>query len=225
MTLDDVRTVKEQVEREGLTPSCNLILERLGKGSKRDVVRLIRQLHAAGPGDAVVEKEEAPAPLQRARHTRDQTAAAERTLGEQEQRLKLERQVLANHQTQLAIQAQTVRTDAAEEARRRQVLASSTELSQVEAQRQLVHLKRQHAHTQALQAADQYSALAGQAARWLRRLRLRQREAHTLAQAWARGAAREECEQAHVALAALIGQAEAEALAADPTLHPDWGKD
>jgi Plasmid replication region DNA-binding N-term len=46
MTLEDVKTAKETLEREGLTPSYNAIVQRLG-GSKRDVARLMQQLTAA----------------------------------------------------------------------------------------------------------------------------------------------------------------------------------
>jgi hypothetical protein len=229
MTLEDVAEAKSAIEAEGQVASCNRIVERIG-GSKRDVVRFMRQLQAEGPVDAVAVEEaaleeEAPAPLSQARDQRDQTAAAERTLGEEEQALKRERQALEAAARQEASHAGRHASEVIDLACRQRLREVRTQLEQVEAERQQVHLKRQQAWQAQLQAADQYSAVQGQAARWLRRLRQAQRAAETSASACHRGAAQEEEAQALEHLAQLIGRPEAEAFAADATRHPAWLKD
>ena len=161
-------------------------------------------------------------PLARARWQRDQTAQDEFTLVEQEQALKEQRRALDNQRQQLEINTLTGHTDAADLERRRQARTVITQRLQVEEQRLAVHRQRLAAHETALLAADQYAALQGQAARWLRQLRAAQRQTQAGGTAQERGDAREEAETALRHLAALVGQAEAEALAADARLSPDW---
>ena len=49
MTLEEVVQTKQALEAEGVSPSLNQVLKRLGYGSKRDVQRLMAQLVPAPP--------------------------------------------------------------------------------------------------------------------------------------------------------------------------------
>jgi hypothetical protein len=105
---------------------------------------------------------------------------------------------------------------------RRRLRELRLELQRVEAERLKVHQQRLKVHQQVLETAEAYDALHGQAARWLRRLRRAQRVVQSAAEARQRGEGREECALALAQLAALVGAVEAQALAADPSLHPAW---
>ena len=132
MTLDDVRRAKATLEQAGTYPSYTALLAQLGGGSKRELSTFLKHLATEEPTASAV----APAPrvdsasrLGQAQQARDQTAQAELALGLEEQRLKVTRDALDDARTQLAIQQQTVRTDAADLERRRQGREVQTNLA------------------------------------------------------------------------------------------------
>ena len=227
MTLEAVQAAKVALEREGKTPSLNAILAHIGHGSKRDVAAFMKQLNGLETAAVAVEDPMEPelspdSPLGQARQRRDETAAAELALALEEQALQGQRDALDDARQQCDIQQQTVRTDAADQERRRQRREALTQLETVEAERRAVHRRRQAAAAAMVAAQDAYDALQGQAGRWLRRLREAQRVVQTSPAAFERGDAREEFEQALGELAALVGRAEAQAVADDPALQPAW---
>jgi Plasmid replication region DNA-binding N-term len=269
MTLEDVQTAKETLEREGLTPSYNAVLTRLGHGSKRDIAKFMQILTARDapvsplgavpvpdraalgaemplpepPGLPFPPPPEPPlppeppfppepplpptaaSPLSRARQARDQTAAQELALGQEEQSLKRARKALEDQVQQRAIRALGQATDVQDLARRREVRELTRQFQEVETARIAVHRQRREAAVVTLTAADQYNALADQARRWLRRLQEQRREARTLPHAWARGDARDEAETAQQHLAALVGTEEAQRCATEPQYQPAWLQD
>jgi Plasmid replication region DNA-binding N-term len=277
MTLEDVQMAKVALEAEGIQPSYNAVLARLGHGSKRDVAKLMQLLAASdAPVPSLADALESPlgavpvpalaalgaelplpeppgppfppppepplppeppfppepplppaeaSPLSRARQERDQTAAQELALGQEEQALKQARKRLEDAVQQLAIRALGQASDAQDLERRRQVREIERQFRQAEEARVAVHRQRREAAVAKLTAADQYNGLADQARRWLRRLREAERQARTLPHAWARGDAAAEAHEAQQSLAALIGIEDAQRCATDTQYQPAWLKD
>ena len=247
MTLDDIQTAKSALEAEGIRPSYNAILTRLGHGSKRDVAHLLRVQAADVPVPALGEEPPLPAPpgpplpappepplpdepplppaaspLHQGRQARDATAAAEQALGEQEQALKQQRKALEAQVQEAEHHAARQTSDVVDLACRQRLRAVRSQLEQVEAQRLEVHRRRRAGFEMKLAAQDDYNALQGQTARWLRRLRQAQRAALASASAYQRGEAAEEFEEALQHLTALVGVQEAQRCATDQQYQPAW---
>jgi hypothetical protein len=104
----------------------------------------------------------------------------------------------------------------AEEERLREALAATRR------DRQALAARSHTASATLIEATSAYRGLVDEARNALRSLRARQGEARTTAQPWARAQALDEAMAAQRALAALVGEREAAALAADATVRPDW---
>jgi ABC-type uncharacterized transport system permease subunit len=228
MNLEQVKAAKDALEAEGRYPSADAVLTTLGFGSKRDVVRLLRELagapEAQGAASATAVAEETPAPgmLVPLRQQAQEARAAEIALGLKVQALETGR--LAEIVRELVLteaHGRACQTKEAAAAIRAALAYLQAQKTAAEQEKRALMAQRATQGKVALDAEHQYRAARQRAQALVTTLRRQQREARDLSP-WEASGVEDQVGLTLLALSELVGEQDAQQLHADPTYRPAW---